>query len=236
MKKSNFYCHTIDEGYKHNSNVLLEEKFDNLIIDNSIYKIIPDIIKNIKSSNIYQNKKTISNLCCVYGPKKSGKSTLLRGEIGSCNNKGVILEIIKKANNFVIGIIDSKEDMILLKFGMVASQNNKVFNLVSYFDESKSYFDEIINTNNNDISGSNVIYIKNITSQRHIPTEIENCLKRRDDILDLDTDYTLYYQYIIEVKNKNLETNLILQFDFVEINTNMKNMNFIPNLIENLIS
>lgn len=203
------------------------ELYDFIFTKNFPYQstsFLTNIIRG-NQAKIKHGCKTVTNTFFILGSKESGKSTLLRGENilsdkENLKNEGIMLSIMKEAYKLCLNSVNDKNCLILIKLGIVVLNDGKIYNLIDLPGKgTKNYFDEcFINE-----KSETLIYIKHFKSLRDISFEIEKSLKRREEILDLNWDNRLIYHFVLEIKNKNQETLLNLQFDFFEFNYNFSN-------------
>lgn len=249
MNDTNFYVSILDKNpnnksekilnIKRNCNLTLNEPFTypedsirhnfDLILENNSDTIPSITNRNLKLIN--QNQKTTTNLFLTIGPRQSGKSTFLRGsKIVNQNLEGFMLKLIKEAYNLSLKLITNADDIILIKLAIVIFQKEKIFNLIDT-KNTKNYFDEFfINEKTN-----TVINLKHFLNFKEISDQIEKSLNKREDIIDLNWDHIISYQFVIEIKNNKLQTNLAQQFDFMEFNFNGTTTTQIQTFIDNLL-
>ena len=97
-----------------NNRIFNDEYEGNYLFDKII---MPNNIKE----NLIENEENLNNIIYViYGEKKSGKSTLLRGSkrIDNLDNEniGMILSKINLKYNKIFDILENQEDLVVLKF------------------------------------------------------------------------------------------------------------------------
>ena len=170
--------------------------------------IMPNNIKE----NLIENEENLNNLTYViYGEKKSGKSTLLRGSKKIDNleyeNIGMILSKINLKYNKIFDILENQEDLIILKFGAFCSKisenSNELINLIKLNDESNkknnnnktiNYFDDIIDKK---------YVIKHLTSFDDLKNIMKEIIKEKDKLFHNNYNYYLLYHFSLEIKDKN---------------------------------
>ena len=173
--------------------------------------IMPNNIKE----NLIENEENLNNLTYViYGEKKSGKSTLLRGSKKIDNleyeNIGMILSKINLKYNKIFDILENQEDLIILKFGAFCSKisenSNELINLIKLNNESKlnnkknnnnktiNYFDDIIDKK---------YVIKHLTSFDDLKNIMKEIIKEKDKLFHNNYNYYLLYHFSLEIKDKN---------------------------------
>ena len=170
--------------------------------------IMPNNIKE----NLIENEENLNNLTYViYGEKKSGKSTLLRGSKKIDNleyeNIGMILSKINLKYNKIFDILENQEDLIILKFGAFCSKisenSNELINLIKLNNESNkknnnnktiNYFDDIIDKK---------YVIKHLTSFDDLKNIMKEIIKEKDKLFHNNYNYYLLYHFSLEIKDKN---------------------------------
>ena len=225
------------EGNRYNfiikDNKLLSEDYEALYnFDNIFY------INEYKEKDELNKNENITYI--IYGPFKSGKSTLLRGEkqIEKDNidddtfNIGMILSKLNIYYNKIFDKLEKKEDIIILKFGCFCSdlEDDSIFyNLIeTNFNINniplKNYFDDIIfPLNEKDKNPNNYFYIKHISSFKHLKSELEKVIENKEKQLKGKNDnYSILYHFSIELReNENLsKPKYKTKINFYEINCN----------------
>ena len=173
--------------------------------------IMPNNIKE----NLIENEENLNNIIYViYGEKKSGKSTLLRGSkrIDNLDNEniGMILSKINLKYNKIFDILENQEDLVVLKFGAFCSKisenSNELINLIKLNNESKlnnkknnnnktiNYFDDIIDKK---------YVIKHLTSFDDLKNIMKEIIKEKDKLFHNNYNYYLLYHFSLEIKDKN---------------------------------
>ena len=170
--------------------------------------IMPNNIKE----NLIENEENLNNLTYViYGEKKSGKSTLLRGSKKIDNleyeNIGMILSKINLKYNKIFDILENQEDLVVLKFGAFCSKisenSNELINLIKLNNESNkknnnnktiNYFDDIIDKK---------YVIKHLTSFDDLKNIMKEIIKEKDKLFHNNYNYYLLYHFSLEIKDKN---------------------------------
>ena len=170
--------------------------------------IMPNNIKE----NLIENEENLNNLTYViYGEKKSGKSTLLRGSKKIDNleyeNIGMILSKINLKYNKIFDILENQEDLVVLKFGAFCSKisenSNELVNLIKLNNESNkknnnnktiNYFDDIIDKK---------YVIKHLTSFDDLKNIMKEIIKEKDKLFHNNYNYYLLYHFSLEIKDKN---------------------------------
>ncbi len=170
--------------------------------------IMPNNIKE----NLIENEENLNNLTYViYGEKKSGKSTLLRGSKKIDNleyeNIGMILSKINLKYNKIFDILENQEDLVVLKFGAFCSKisenSNELINLIKLNNESDkknnnnktiNYFDDIIDKK---------YVIKHLTSFDDLKNIMKEIIKEKDKLFHNNYNYYLLYHFSLEIKDKN---------------------------------
>ena len=170
--------------------------------------IMPNNIKE----NLIENEENLNNIIYViYGEKKSGKSTLLRGSkrIDNLDNEniGMILSKINLKYNKIFDILENQEDLVVLKFGAFCSKisenSNELINLIKLNNESNkknnnnktiNYFDDIIEKK---------YVIKHLTSFDDLKNIMKEIIKEKDKLFHNNYNYYLLYHFSLEIKDKN---------------------------------
>jgi hypothetical protein len=210
-----------------NQSTFFEEKFDSIseisedgLGSFQVEKLLNDTFKLIK-----KGETNISNCVFTLGPKRSGKSTLLRGNE---YKEGIILKTINKLYKLVLSFVNSKDDIILIKHGCFGQQEEKSFNLTKP-KIKKSYFDEIIINNE---ERKNEFHINHIGTFEELEREMEYSIFKRSDFIDLDKNHNIIYHFTMTVKRNDfseqkkyssLKNILYIQIDFFELNINNTN-------------
>ena len=187
---------------------------------------------------------TLSNLIVVQGPKKTGKSTFLRGdpnfnnEIADSNStlssfsdtrgkqinqpatapsyNGLILPLLKETYNKLLTLLKNKQDLLIMKAGCFAIQKDKLININKC--KERKYFDELLLFPN-----ENMFYIQHIPHIQDIEQYIEQSLKNREKLINFNDDYVLIFEFLFELKAHNKDKNksedkLIIKYDIMEVN------------------
>ena len=224
---------------KNNPEKIKEEgsyfNIDNKRIFNNEYEgnyLFDKIISpNSTKENLIENEENLNNLIYViYGEKKSGKSTLLRGskkiENLEYENIGMILSKINLKYNKIFDILENQEDLVVLKFGAfcckISEDSNELINLIKLNNETKlnntknnykkiNYFDDIIDKK---------YVIKHLTSFDDLKNLMKEIIKEKEKLFHNDYNYYILYHFSLEIKDKN-EINLNKfesKINFYEIN------------------
>lgn len=207
-------------------NKVYEEYFDDIFFNlklnseadssnNARYLILKNIYKSLQLG-----EKNISNSFFTIGPRKSGKSTFLRGALNS-SSQGFMLNLVKEVYKIGFSLINNKNEIILIKFGCFGHQKDKIFNLID-FNLKKDFFDELFILKDTDNNCK--LFIKHVTLIDNLNKELSSALSNRKQYIDHnDDDYYLSYHYSIELKSNDYQ-NLInlykIQLDFFECNIN----------------
>ena len=188
-----------------NNRIFSNEYEGNYLFDKII---MPNNIKE----NLIENEENLNNLTYViYGEKKSGKSTLLRGSKKIDNleyeNIGMILSKINLKYNKIFDILENQEDLVVLKFGAFCSKilenSNELINLIKLNNESNkknnnnktiNYFDDIIDKK---------YVIKHLTSFDDLKNIMKEIIKEKDKLFHNNYNYYLLYHFSLEIKDKN---------------------------------
>ena len=207
----------------------------------------------IDNSDSKLQSNTLSNLILVQGPRKSGKSSFLRGdanfneinsnqrnkefkeykefkdskglnciespdstlsgfsEFGALNNantaitspanqipmtmqsyKGLILPLLKQTYTKLLTLLKNKLDLLILKAGCFAMQKDSLINVNKCKD--RKYFDELLIFPN-----ENMFYVQHLSNFSDIETYIEQSLRNREKVLNINSDYILIFEFLFEI-------------------------------------
>lgn len=194
------------------------------------------------------NKHLITNQSAnynfiVYGGNCSGKSTLLRGYRdaieNNTNNKGMMLKMVNDTYNKMFDLFENKDDIVVLKFGAFGIDLKMFFegdeeDSINCLIEKKNgnllgpnYFDQIVIGSNDksftssysNVNMNNKCYIiKHIKSFAHLNDELEKVIANKEEQKYYHKSHSILYHFSVEIKNKTLETKLIINLNFFEIN------------------
>jgi hypothetical protein len=183
--------------------------------------IMPNNIKE----NLIENEENLNNLTYViYGEKKSGKSTLLRGSKKIDNleyeNIGMILSKINLKYNKIFDILENQDDIVVLKFGAfcckISEESNELINLIKINNNNKTTSNK--NNKNNNINNNNKNYktinyfdeiidkkfvIKHLSSFDDLKNIMKDIIKEKDKLFHNDYNYYILYHFSLEIKDKN---------------------------------